>query len=210
MTLPIFPTLKGATFPVKRTPIWSTLHQEAVSGQDNPIGLWTYNRWRYEIPYSGFNSSSIAFQGLPALEWQTLAAFFNQVQGSRLVFQFADPDDGAVTDQLFGTGDGTTVAFPLTRTMTGLGSVSWNEPVFAPVTITNVKINGTPTALYALGTQGLVTFNSPPALNALLTWTGSYRWLVRFDKDVTDFEKFMDRLWELKSISFTSIKTQSK
>ena len=208
MTLPIFPTLKGATYPAKRTPIWSTLHQEAVSGQDSPIRLWSYNRWRYEIPYSAFNSGPTAIQGLPALEWQALAAFFNQVNGSRLVFQFTDPDDNAVTDQVFGTGDGSTAAFPLTRTMSGIG-VSWNEPVFAP-TIANVKVNGAPTVLYTLGTQGLVTFNSPPAAAASLTWTGSYRWLCRFDKDVTDFEKFMNQLWECKAIVFATIKTQSK
>jgi uncharacterized protein (TIGR02217 family) len=209
MTLPIFPTLSGLTYPVKRYPTQRTLHQEAVSGQDNPISLWTYNRWRYELTYSALNSNSAARQGMAALEWQTLAAFYNSVRGSALVFQYTDVDDGSVTDQLFGTGDGTTVAFPLTRTMTGSGGVTWNEPVFAP-TITNVKISGSITAAYTLGTQGLVTFNSPPAAAAPLQWTGTFNWLCRFDDDQAALEKFMDKLWEVKTIKFTTIKTQSK
>ena len=209
MAPPIFPTLKGLTYPVQRTPIWHTLSQEAVSGQDNPIQLWTYPRWRYTLVFSAFNSGATAFQGLPAIELQALAGFFNTVAGRVTVFQFTDPDDGSVTDQPFGTGDGATVAFPLVRTMTGAGGVTYVEPVFAP-TITNVKIAGSITALYTLGTQGLVTFNSPPGIGAALTWTGTFNWLCRFDADSIDFEKFFNKLWELKKISFTTIKTQSK
>jgi uncharacterized protein (TIGR02217 family) len=209
MAPPILPSLKGLTYPAKRYPIWRTLHQEAVSGQNNPIPLWSFPRWRYELVYSAMFSGAAAFQGLPAIELQALAAFFNIVNGSATVFQYTDPDDGAVTDQLFGTGDGSTVAFALTRTMTGAGSVTFNEPVFAP-TITNIKISGTPTSAYTLGTQGLVTFNSAPAAAAALTWTGTFNWLCRFDEDTAQFEKFMNNLWELKTLKFTTIKTQSK
>lgn len=209
-TVPVFPVLKGATFPIKRTPMWNTLHQEAISGQDNPIGLWTYNRWRYEIPFSAFNSGGTAFQALPAREWQTLAAFFNQVAGSSGMFQFHDDDDDTATGQLFGIGNGSTVAFPLVRTMTGAGGITWDELVYAPTTITSITVGGVPTAGYTVGTQGLITFNSPPAIGDLLTWTGTYNWLCRFDKDMMDFEKFMNNLWECKSVVFVTVKTQSK
>jgi uncharacterized protein (TIGR02217 family) len=203
MALPIFPSLIGVAYPVKRAPVWKTLHQEAVSGQDNPIPLWSFPRWSYELPYNVLRSDIVN------LEWQALAAFFNQVRGSALVWQFTDPDDGSVTDQPFGTGDGVTVAFPLVRTMTGAGSVAFNEPVFAP-TITNIKIAGTPTGAYTLGTQGLVTFTSAPGSGAALTWTGTYNWLCRFDDDAADFEKFLNTFWRLGKIKFTTIKTQSK
>lgn len=209
MATPLLPTFSGFTYPAKRAPIWKTLHQESVSGMDNPIPLWTFNRWSYELPISALNSAAAPFQGLQAIDTQALMAFFNQTQGSFGVFQYNDVDDNSVTDQLFGVGDGTTAAFPLTRTMTGAGGFTWNEPVFAP-TITNVKINGVITALYTLGTQGLVTFNSPPAGGSNLTWTGTFNWLCRFDDDTLDFSKFMTALWEIKALKFTSIKTQSK
>ncbi len=210
MAPPILPTFNFITYPATRSPIWRTLHQESVSGMDNPIPLWSFNRWMYDLPISLLNSKSVAFQNAVALEWQALNAFYNQLNGSFGVFQFLDTDDSSVTDQLFGVGDGTTVGFPLTRTMTGAGGFVWNEPVFAPVGTPVVKINGTPTVLFTLGTQGLITFNSPPAGGANLTWTGTFRWLCRFDDDNLDFSKFMSALWEVKSLKFTTIKTQSK
>lgn len=204
MTLPVFPTLIGLGFSVMRKPMWKRLSQESVSGQDNPIQLWSYPRWAYELTFSILRSDAVH------LEWQTLAAFYNLVMlGPGLVFQFTDVDDNSVTDQQFGTGNGTTSAFPLTRTMTGTGGIVFNEPVFAP-TITSIKIAGTPTVAYTLGTQGLVTFTSPPGIGNALTWTGTYNWLCRFDDDVTDFEKFMSTFWKLGKIKFTTIKTQSK
>lgn len=205
MAPPIFPNLKGVSYPVGRSPLFKTLHQEAVSGQDNPIPLWSFPKWAYELTYDVLRSDNVN------LEWQALAALFLQVSASARVFQFTDPDDGSVTDQGFSGGltDGVRTSFPLVRTLVGAGGYTFVEPVFAP-TITNIKINGAPTVLYTLGTQGMVTFNSPPALGAALTWTGTYNWLCRFDNDQVDFSKFANAFWELKKINFTTIKTQSK
>lgn len=203
MTVPVFPSLIGLGYAVARRPLFKTQHQEAVSGQDNPIELWTYPRWAFELTFNVLRSDAVN------LEWQTLAAFFLTQRGSSRVFQFTAPDDKAVTDQLFGTGDGATTAFALTRSLTGTGGVTFNEPVFAP-TITNVKVSGTPTGAYTLGTQGLVTFTAAPANGAPLTWTGTYNWLCRFDDDAADFENFMSTFWRLGKIKFTTIKTQSK
>lgn len=202
MAVPLFPTLNGLTYPVPRYPIFKTTHQESASGQDNPIELWSFPRWQYTATFSFLRSDA-------NVEWQTLAAFFLSMRGSSRVFQWNDVDDSSVTDQLIGTGDGTTTAFPLVRTLSA-GSFSFTEPVFAPVIITNIKDNGTPTAAYTLGTQGLITFNAPPTAGHTLTWTGTYNWLCRFDEDVAQFEKFAFKFFELKKITFTTIKTQSK
>jgi len=156
MAPPVFPSLIGLAYPVKRAPMWKTLHQEAVSGQDNPIPLWSFPRWVYELTYNVLRSDTVN------LEWQALAAFFNQVQGSALVFRFADPDHGAAANQNFGTGDGITTSFPLRRTMTGAGGIVFTEPVFAPTAITNIAIAGTPIGAYTLGTQGMITLPPRP------------------------------------------------
>lgn len=204
MAPPIFPTLSGMTYPIKRSPKWLTLHQEAISGQDNPIQQWTYPRWAYEVPFSFLRSDSVN------QEWQALLAFYNLMAGSVGVFQFTDPNDNSVTDQGFGIGDGATTAFPLVRTMSSIiGPFNFVEPVYAP-TISNIKIAGTPTSAYTLGTQGLVTFSSPPANGAQLTWSGTYNWLCRFDDDTEQFEQFLQNFWQLQVIKFTTIKTQSK
>lgn len=209
MAPPVLPMFKGFSYPAKRAPLWRTLHQESVAGFDNPIVLWSFPRWKYELPITALNSGAAAYQNLVAIEWQELAAFFNILSGSAGVFQYNDADDNTATAQLFGVGDGVTTQFPLTRTMTGTGSTTFNEPVFAPM-ITDVKINGVATGAYTLGTQGLVTFTSAPAGGANLTWDGTFNWLCRFDEDSLDFSKFMNALWELRALKFTTIKTQSK
>lgn len=398
-SVPVLPALKGLTYPVKRFPKWKTMHQEAVSGQDNPISLWSFPRWAYEVSYNVLRSDNVN------IEWQALAAFFNQMLGSAGVFQFSDPDDILVVNQIFGAGDGVKTAFPLVRTMTGVGNVTFVEPVFAPTLLvvyrnqdwqgkqvvyqtprtnvifgpnnftlpfgwtatnctmlfgvavspdgtvnawqyartafaasfigtaavkpavalpysfsiygrvgsgsflalslqdgfgtcratfniltgtiataahatgtftnisaqitamgggwyrcsvsatvgadtqvafyysgasTNIEVDGTdvsnsaniatygaqgeqtlvptsyiptfntPVTDYTLGTQGMVTFSSAPLNGAVLTWTGAYNWLCRFDDDVAEFENFASKFWDLKKINFTTIKTQSK
>ncbi len=210
MAPPILPAFKFFSYPAIRRPLWNTLRQMSASGMDNPVPLWTFNRWQYELPINLLNSGSTAFQNAIATEWQALNALYNTLQGSFGVFQYFDSDDGSVTNQPFGTGDGTTVAFPLTRTMSGAGGFTWNEPVFAPIGTPVVNINGVPTVLFTLGTQGLITFNSPPAGGAILTWTGTFRWLCRFDEDSMEFSKFMNNLWEMQALKVTTIKTQSK
>jgi hypothetical protein len=60
---------------------------------------------------------------------------------------------------------------------------------------------------YVLSATGLVTLAVAPLLNAILTWTGSYYWRVRFDIDQADFNNFLYQLWELRKIALVSVKT---
>jgi uncharacterized protein (TIGR02217 family) len=195
MTLPTFPTLIGLTFPYKVTPMWSTIHQLSVSGKDSAVQLWTYPRRKYELSYDMLRSDVVN------VELQTLIGFFNKVGGSAKAFHFTDPDDSSVTAQPLGVGDGVTTAFQLVRSFGG-----FTEPVFGPSGTPTVYVNGTPTTLLTISATGLVTFTTAPAAAAVLTWTGTYDWLCRFDDDSNDFEKFMSQLWQLGKITFTTIK----
>jgi uncharacterized protein (TIGR02217 family) len=190
MTIPTFPTLAGIGYPVKRTPIWSTIKQQSISGLRTRLALWTYPSWAYDLPYSVLRADSTA-------EWQTLAGFYNQMRGPAGVFQFNDPNDDAVTAQPFGTGDGTTTVFQLVRT---LGA--FTEPVFNPISIA-AFVAGVPTSI-SPGSHGLVVFASPPASGAALTWTGTYSWVCRFDDDQVEFQNFAQNFWEAQSIKFTT------
>ena len=198
MTIPTFPTLSGITYPVKRTPLWKTIHQEALSGRDTPLPLYTYPRRKFELQYE-FLRKDVAKN---FTELQTMEGFFNSVNGSFGVFQYNDTDDNSVTDAQFGIGGVGVTTFQLARTFGG-----FVEPVWAVATITNIKDNGSVTAAYTIGTNpGQIIFNSAPAAGHILTWTGTYNWYCRFDDDSNDFEKFMYWLWELKKITFTTIK----
>lgn len=195
MTIPTFPTLTGLAFPVQRTPVWSTEKQDSLSGKNNRYQNFSYPLWKYELQFDMLRSDNVN------LELQNLAGFFNQLNGATGLFQFADPDDGSVTNQAFGTGDGTTTTFQLVRAFGG-----FIEPVFIPVAGFVVKIAGTPTVAFTTSSIGQIIFNTPPAVAAALTWTGSFNWACRFDDDTIDFSKFMSNFWELKSLKFTTEK----
>ena len=57
-----------------------------------------------------------------------------------------------------------------------------------------------------ISNTGNVTFSVPPVAGAVLTWSGSYYWRVRFDDIDLTLEKLMGGLWSSGDISFTSVK----
>lgn len=50
-----------------------------------------------------------------------------------------------------------------------------------------------------------LTFAAAPAVGAALTWSGQFYYRVRFDKDVMDFEEFMNDFWALKKCDLTGV-----
>ena len=201
MTVPTYPNLVARGLPLKRTPIWSTLKQKSVSGQETRLQLWSYPQWRYELTYDFLRSSA------SILEWQQVVGLFNQVGGAAQIFQFYDDADGSVTSQPFGVGDGSSTTFQLVRSLGGFA-----EPVLAPVTTSVVtSIGSTMTTLsagsgYTVGPTGAVTFASAPAAGTSLLWTGTFNWLCRFDADEMQFQRDYANIWSLKSAIFTTVK----
>ena len=199
MTIPVFAPPVGIAFPFTRSAMWKTFHQEAVSGKDTPLSVWSYPRWQYSLT-ADILRSSVGF-----LEYQYMAAFYNSVRGSAGIWQYNDPDDGSVTAQAFGTGDGATTSFQLYRSF-GSGSTAFIEPVFATIGTPIIFNNGTPDANVTFS-NGVVTFtDGAPANASALTWTGSFGWLCRFDNDNLEFSKFMSAFWELQKTTFTTVK----
>jgi uncharacterized protein (TIGR02217 family) len=200
MALPVFPTLPGLMFPMKRKSVWSTVKQDALSGKRTRYPLWTYPLYQWEISFD-FLRTAAAF-----LEWQTLEGFIKSVQGAAQLFAYLDPNDSVATAQGFGAGDGVTTSFQLVRALGGFA-----EPVFLPVLsgglVTQITVAGTPTTAYTVSPYGVVTFTSAPANGAALAWTGTFYFGCRFDDDATDFSNFMSGLFELKSpLKFSSEK----
>ena len=77
MTVPTFPSLIGLSFPVQRTPTWRSIKQEAISGKETRLQMWTYPRYKYEISID-YLGSGAAGQNQ---DWQALLGFFNSVAG---------------------------------------------------------------------------------------------------------------------------------
>lgn len=184
----------GVKFDNTKTPTFMTLIQEAVSGKENRLGLRQYPKWEFSLSYEILRDS-VAFN-----ELETFGGFFLQMRGQLDSFLYSDPQDNAVADQNFGTGNGTTTAFQLSR----LWGV-FSEPVQNVNAITNIKKAGvavTAGSGYTVSSTGLITFATAPANGAALTWTGSFYYRCRFTQDASEYSQFMQNLWELKRLSF--------
>lgn len=121
---------------------------------------------------------------------------FFEARNARLIgFRFQDRRDNlscpplnqpTPTDQQFGTGDGVTTVFQLSKTYTS-GPSSYIKPIFKPV-IGQVQIanNGalvSPAAYTIDFTTGLVTFTAAPASGHALRWGGQFDKPVQFGID---------------------------
>ena len=197
MTVPTYPSLVGLHLPIKRTPEWDTDVQISVGGRRTAFARRAYPRYIWELTYTFLRSDSTN------IELQTLQAFYNRVNGRAGLFQYQDSEDNTATAQSIGTGDGNTTTFQLVRTMTGTGSNTFVEPVFAPVTsqIFNNAVLQTVGVDYTISTIGLVTFTVAPVAGNALTWTGTFNWYCRFQDDSAEFEKmFATPIWEIKKV----------
>jgi len=194
MTLPVFPSLTATIGLATRSPTWKTLKFPSIDGSEPRYATWSYPRYAYEIPFELLrNTATIT-------EFQLLAGFYNAVGGAALPWQFNDPDDYLAVAQPFGTGDGVTTQFQLCRAKGG-----FTMPVFQPIGTPALLVNGA-TASASVNGGGLVTFATPPAAGAALTWSGTFNWLCRFDDDQIDFAELGRGMWSLSSLKFTTEK----
>ena len=146
-----------------------------------------------------------------------------QQKGSFEAFLFYDLSEQRIYAQAIGTGDGTTTEFQLIRNWG-----TFDEPIYHPAPLppyygygvngygeygyggSLVYIDGTlPPYLYFDGvqalnyttsTRGLITFETAPADNVIITADISYYYKVRFKDDMVDFENFQYTLWKSGSI----------
>jgi uncharacterized protein (TIGR02217 family) len=144
-------------------------------------------------------------------ELRTLMGFFMLCQGAFGTFLFQDPSDDRVSGQQIGTGDTVRTVFQLQRTMgKTLPGGGFREPIVAPNVVNAVYFNGIvqDPAVYSVDSMtGLVTFNVAPPSGLIITADYSYYFRCRFIDDSYAFENFMFRLWQLKKLTFISVRS---
>ncbi len=195
----IFPILPGQTFPVTKSPVWSTQVATAGSGRERRRKQWSYPKWRFKITHD------VLRDGASFGELQRLWAFFNAKAGQYGEFSYFDAADCTVADQQFGTGDGITTSFQLMRTISA-GSMTFSEPVRSIAGLPVIKINGTATSAFTLGANGQIIFASPPGAGATLSWSGQFMFLVRFEQDELEAEQMMQSLWSQGGLTLVTVK----
>ena len=153
-----------------------------ASGFERRSTPWAHGRRRYLIG-AGVRSLDDA---------ATLVAFFEGRRGRLHGFRFRDFADfkscapsGIVSpaDQPLGVGNGEAVAFALVKAYADLA-----RPIAKPVAGTvRVAVDGAETSAFTVdATTGVVTFDSPPGVGAVLTAGFEFDVPVRFDADRID------------------------
>jgi uncharacterized protein (TIGR02217 family) len=190
----VFPTLPGCSIEVKRAPYWESNIQTSVSGRSIGLTAMTYPKWKYKLSYEFLRAGAQA-------ELQQIVAFFNTHRGRTDTWLFFDEDDYQVTDQQIGLGDGSTTSFQLLHSFG-----SYIEPIFNVKQFDSVKVGGVATGAYSDAGGGRILFSAAPAAGQPITWSGQFYRRCRFDADTLDTEKFLYRLWKLKTLEFTTEK----
>lgn len=202
-TPPSLPTLVGLSWSRHKSPSFKTRVASHVSGREVRLALYTYPLYEFEAVYKGGLPSANKYPGpLGASDQQTLMGFFLQMQGQYATFLYSDPDDNTVTGQAIGTGNGSTTAFVMGRTLGG-----FNEPCSWVTSISKVYLNGVSqsSGSYSLTTPNTLIFNSAPGSGVAITADFSYAFQCRFLDDKMDFEEFMWALWKADSVKFRSV-----
>lgn len=168
-------------------PSFRNIIQEALSGNEQRFAQWTRCRGVGDLSYGLLTSAD------PLGDYAAILALWRAHFGSLRPFRFRDWGDYTATDEVFGTGDGTTTAFQLSKTydpslilLGTAGSLFYVRAITlldgAPV----IEIDGvekTVTTDYTISSSGVVTFTSAPADTKQLTWSGKFDVPVRFDMD---------------------------
>lgn len=179
------------------------------SGRETRIQRWENARRRYDLKYviRGYEDLLI------------LRTFFLARRGAVNGFLFTDFADGNTTesaatkelnpntlttnlDQDLGVGDGTTQQFQLKRKYVDSGGFEVERIIKYPVEgNVIIAIDGSPTTSFTVTLDtGVITFNIPPALNAIITWGGDYFTPIRFDEGTDEWMQVSEDSFEAGSL----------
>lgn len=196
----VFPSFQGWSWEKTITPVWNTQTYESESGRETRIQKWKYPRYKISLTYN-FLTDNTSKWHLEKGDIERLQGFFNAVGGSFDDFLYFDDTENYVENQTFGLGNGQQTVFQLVR-----NHPYWAEPVNGIVEIPQIFIDGVLTTEVSVDPYGVVTFDSPPPADSVLTWTGNYYFRVRFDNDEIELTRTWDGLWESIEISMKTVK----
>ncbi|MBE2276491.1 MAG: DUF2460 domain-containing protein [Rhodobacteraceae bacterium] len=180
---------------------------ELASGDEERNASWANSRRRYDVSYGVRRADDLA----------AVVAFFEARSGRLHAFRFKDWSDyksclpsamPAPTDQIIGTGNGSTTTFALTKTYAS-GAQSWARAIIKPVAGTvTVSLNGVAqgSGWSVNTTTGIVTFVAPPATGAVIRAGFEFDLPVRFDTDELPVTLDIERTGSIPSIPLIEVR----
>jgi Conserved hypothetical protein 2217 (DUF2460) len=110
-----------------------------------------------------------------------------------------------VSSMAFATGDGSTTAFSITRTLISNGALDLIQNFVTPPLIYD---NGSlvSSSNYSIDEYGTITFVTAPLSGHIISWTGLFQFRCYFLKDEwSDLEENFYQIWTLSGLSFRSV-----
>ncbi len=211
MTIPAYRLPVGLEKGSGFGPSFRNVIQEAISGVEQRFGQWTHCRGVGDLSYGILSSTD------PLGDYLAVLSLFRAHFGSLYPFRFKDWSDYQATNEQFGSGNGVTVAFQLTKTydpslilLSVAGSYQYVRDITLVVGTPTIKVAGvTKTAGvdYNISAAGVVTFTSAPSGSPApaLTWTGEFDVPVRFDTDNLPVIMTMSDLASIRSIPIKEV-----
>ena len=168
-----FPT--NISFGSAGGPEFSTEVIQLSSGFEQRNQNWTYPRERWNVAYGVKTKDDLT----------ALVVFFHARRGRAVGFRFKNHDDCAATNQNLGTGDGSAETFQLVKRYTSGGETlvrKITKPVADTVAVYLDDVLQE-SSCEVDTTTGVVTFDTAPAQDVVVTADFEFDVPVRFDTD---------------------------
>lgn len=203
-----FPDFPGFAWGRTRTSKLNTLIQTAASGLEARMALQTLVKREWSLDFNYLR------EGTPWFDVETLEGFYCSLLGPLGTCFLRDQHQHQVAAQFIATGDGSTTAFQLVRTIQG-----FTEPVFCvdtrgsatygpytrPAAVTpQAFVSGSPVTASFAAETGVMTLSSAAGTSGNpITATFSYGFRVRFEDDL-EFDNVLAAWNEMKSLKLIS------
>jgi len=153
-------------------PEFNTLIKRLRSGRERRRPLQEVVMHRYNLPFLNITSNAYL---------QQLKSVFLVTRGAAHAFLIKDESDYIADNAVFGAGDGSETEFDL-YIVSLFGSANYSRLIQYPVDPV-FYVDGSPVAASFNTESKKVVFESAPADNSVLSWSGEFRVLVRFVSD---------------------------
>jgi hypothetical protein len=187
-------------WPISKYPSLNTITQTPISRRgETRISTTPYCTWEFEMtfPYvpGTFNDQTSYLN--------QVVGFFMSMQGSANSWLYDDPRDNTISSPVtFGTGDGSTTAFQLSRPIGNAADIIQNLNG-----VPKIYVNGVlQTSGYTVSSLGVVAFASAPTVGASLAWTGKYYFRCRFkNDDLSELKEIFTNFWQIGQLQWQSV-----
>lgn len=186
------------SFKAEGGPVFRTEIATLKSGLEKRNIVWSRSRAEYEISYTDISNN----------ETSEIISFFMARRGSAYGFRFKDWNDFQASSEEIATADGATTNFQLIKNY-GDDENTYQRIITKPVTDSvSVYVDGNQqqTGVSINYSNGVITFDSPPALGELITADFEFDVPVRFASDMLVAKTESHSKSSIKKIKLLEIK----